>query len=277
MQASGEDVLLVDAGDLLGGEDEFAGLRTRCLLAAMGQLDQSAVALGERDLLRGVEFIRSAAESSGVPLVVSNVVTLPGDRPLGAPYVMRRIGARRLGPFQWGGYRAGIFAVLADHGLPAVPRAVADSIRVDDPFDAARRMVRELRDVKGCRFVAALAHMGPRDSRRLAQEVPGIDLVIVGHGSGRIERPEVYGDCVLVQAGDLGAELGHARFNVRAQGPVVLEDNRVKILDADVPPDPEIEPLLGAYRETVERLESARRAERGAAGSDTPGVVRPGS
>lgn len=269
MQSLGEDVLLLDAGDILGGEDEFAGLRTRYILSAMGELGQTAVALGERDLLRGIGFIRSVAESCRVPLLTSNVMLAPGDRPLGVPYVVRPLGARRLGPFRWGGHRAGVFSLLADRGLPAIPRSAADSLQVQEPFEAAHRMVRELRDGKGCRFVVAISHLGPRESRRLAQEVPGIDLVVIGHASGRLERPEIYGDCVVVQAGDLGAELGHARFNLRAEGPVVLEENLVKILDAGQEEDPGMKPLLERFRKASEAFHhpAAPAAPPGAPGS----------
>lgn len=70
------------------------------------------------------------------------------------------------------GRRIGIFGVLYP-----LRRSYAES---REPIEMARKAVRSLQ-MQGVNVVIALTHQDLKDDRRLANEVPGIDLIIGGH------------------------------------------------------------------------------------------------
>ena len=74
----------------------------------------------------------------------------------------------------------------------------------DDPLVTAARLVPLLRETYQPDLLVALSHIGINQDRKLAETVPGIDLIIGGHTHVVLEYGERVGDTLLVQGGSHG-------------------------------------------------------------------------
>jgi hypothetical protein len=166
--------------------------------------------------------------------------------------MIRTVGVERAGPLQLGGYRVGIFGVMT----PAESRWMGparDSVEVTDPIEAARRTVEELRKKEHCRMIIALSHQGLEGTRKLAAAVPGIDLLVVGHGGTPLETPERLGEAFMVYSGSLGASLGDMVYNIGPDGPPLVESHQVVKLGSDIAADAAGEAMLAAYKKDYQK------------------------
>jgi 5'-nucleotidase len=108
----------------------------------------------------------------------------------------------------------------------------AGAVRFADPVETAREMVKLLREMERADVVIALSHGGLEKGRdgsftdgedvRLAEAVPGIDVVISAHSHTALQTAIIVnGRTPVVQAGKYGENLGELV--------VALEDGRLKV------------------------------------------------
>jgi 2',3'-cyclic-nucleotide 2'-phosphodiesterase (5'-nucleotidase family) len=108
---------------------------------------------------------------------------------------------------------------------------------VEEPVAVARRLVPALRDEAD--LVVVLSHLGIADDRRLAESVPGIDLIVGGHNHNLYARPVFVETVPIVQAGERGGWLGRMDFRCR-EGRLAATDYTLIPIDSASPEDPEI-------------------------------------
>ena len=116
------------------------------------------------------------------------------------------------------------------------PRNI-EGISVEEPVAVARRLVPRLRE--DADLVVVLSHMGIADDRRLAESVPGIDLIVGGHNHNLYARPVLVQNVPIVQAGERGGWLGRMDFRCN-DGHLAPTDYAMIPIDAASPEDPEI-------------------------------------
>ncbi|WP_245850648.1 bifunctional metallophosphatase/5'-nucleotidase [Paenibacillus herberti] len=83
---------------------------------------------------------------------------------------------------------------------------------VNDPTEAVREQVALLRDAADA--VILLSHLGLPTDRRLAENIPGIDIILGGHTHHLLEEPELVGDTLLCGAGKFGERLGRVELAI---------------------------------------------------------------
>jgi 2',3'-cyclic-nucleotide 2'-phosphodiesterase (5'-nucleotidase family) len=93
-RATGNPLLLVDAGGFVDGEEELDRLRVRTYARAMVQLGYAALNLAESDFHLGPEFLTQLVRQTSLPLVSTNL-----RQPLAgmAPYLVRPLGRWQVG------------------------------------------------------------------------------------------------------------------------------------------------------------------------------------
>jgi 2',3'-cyclic-nucleotide 2'-phosphodiesterase (5'-nucleotidase family) len=114
--------------------------------------------------------------------------------------------------------------------------------------DVARELVQEI-DPK-TDLVVLMTHVGLDEDKRLARNVPGIDVIVGGHSHTRLTSPVVENGVVIVQAGANCQNLGRLRLTV--------EDDRVVSHAGDLielwPREggrPEVRSLVQSMEETI--------------------------
>jgi 5'-nucleotidase len=217
-------VLVLDAGDYSMGTPFGAATReTGCDLQLMSRMGYDAVTFGNHDFDFGPDglgkSIGVAAKAGRIPAVVASNTEFAGTDPTLAD--LQRLAKdgviRRHFVIERGGIRFGIFGVLGKEATFYTTGRGAASF--PDAIEAATEMVSILREVEKVDVVICLSHGGVEkgpdgrftdgDDVRVAQAVPGIDVVIGGHSHTELhEAIIVNGRTPVVQTGLEGRNLG---------------------------------------------------------------------
>jgi len=211
--------LLLDAGDALFSsatqrterDDEKAAL----ILSAMGRTRTAAMAVGDRDLLLGVDWLVAHAKESGVPLLGANLRTEGGER----PFLPRKL-------FEVGDAKVGVFAIFGQRD----GQRPVEGLVVEDPAASATAQIEALRG-EGADVIVALVH-GPTAVQRQVAALAGLDMLIPSHDGSlslpyRI-RPET---AWIVGAGKLGRTLTTIRMRLGGDGELVDEGQRDRLVE----------------------------------------------
>lgn len=175
VRVTSASTVVLDAGDLFAppaAREAAAAIRNRVRLgfSALARMGVAAFAPGESDLTAGWRVLRDESARAHVPIVLANLESNRGARVFPDRVMIEA-----------GGHHIGVFGLLVPtlHAAQWVPET---ELRVTDAVPAARQAVVALR-AAGCDVVVALAHAAEGEwfARRLASEVPGIDVVALGH------------------------------------------------------------------------------------------------
>jgi 5'-nucleotidase len=216
-------VLVLDAGDYsMGTAFGAASRETGGELRLMGMMGFDATTFGNHEFDLGPDglgrSIATAARAGRVPAVLASNTSLAASDPTLAD--LQRLTTegviRRYTVIERGGIRFGLLGVL---GKEAIHYTSAGAATFTDDIEAAREVVRHLREEEKVDVVIALSHGGLEkgadgqyadgDDLRLPRAVPGIDVVIGGHSHTALhEAIVVNGRTPVVQSGKEGRNLG---------------------------------------------------------------------
>lgn len=218
-----EHVLLLDAGDVFQGTPWFNMYSGRVDFEMMSEMGYDAMTIGNHEFDLGLEGFAEAAEHANFPFLCANYSTR--NTPLD-PFVERQLIK------EIEGYKIGIFGLGIQLEGVVDPKLSGD-VRYRDPVRNAKRSVQNLRDFHGCDYVICLSHLGYRyegnqiDDVKLAQNVPGIDLIIGGHTHTFLDEPVAVenpedSETLITQMGHSGVRIGRIDLNVSEQSPMPI-------------------------------------------------------
>ncbi|MEU8704546.1 5'-nucleotidase C-terminal domain-containing protein [Streptomyces sp. NPDC048565] len=265
------NTLLIDAGDTIQGTqlsyyyakiDPITAKRgpVHPMAQAMNKIGYDAAALGNHEFNYGIPVLRKFEEQCDFPLLGANALDAKSLRPAFAPYVIKRVRT----PF-------GRDVRVAVLGLTNPGVAIWDKVNVGGKLvfpgleEQAAKWVPKLRSM-GADVVIVSAHSGASGTSSygdqlpyvenaaalVAEQVPGIDAILVGHAHQEIpeqfvtnketgkrvvlSEPLMWGQRLTLFDFDLVWEKG--RWVVERAGASVLNSNTVE-------EDPRITSLLG--------------------------------
>ena len=217
-------VLVLDAGDYSMGT--AFGAATREIggeLKLMGRMGYDATTFGNHEFDLGPDglgkSIGVAAKAGRIPAVlVANTNFSKQDATLAELQRLARDGViRRYTVIERGGIRFGIFGLLGKEAQHYTGGAGAATFT--DAIEAAKKIVKTLREQEKVDLVIALSHGGVSkgkdgsysegDDVTLAASVPGIDVVIGGHSHTELQAAIIVNSCTpVVQTGKESRNLG---------------------------------------------------------------------
>jgi len=205
-QRGRENTLLIDAGDTIQGTplayyyakiQPISGTVIHPMAAAMNKMGYHAAALGNHEFNYGIPLLRTFQGQLTFPLLGANALDAKTGRPAFPPYVIKTVRPRGQKPV-----RVGILG-LTNPGIAIWDKAnVEGKLTFPGLVEQAKRWVPVLRPQVDVLIVAA--HSGadtsssygtalpwPENASTLvAQQVPGIDAILVGHAHVEIaQRP----------------------------------------------------------------------------------------
>jgi 2',3'-cyclic-nucleotide 2'-phosphodiesterase (5'-nucleotidase family) len=220
LRAASDGLLLVDAGDYIHPLAEKGERLNWFILETMGEMGYDAMTLGELELYRGPDYVRSILEQTPVPVTLANV-RFADASPIGERFIRREIDDLRCAIV---GLVAGEFAdrekTLGEIGF-----------QVEDPVAVATELVAEL--ATEVDLVVVLAHMPSEEARLLVESVPGIDVVVLGHYSGTGAATEI-GNAVVVKPGQRGQYIGETRICLDSQNEVASYEGASVAVDVEL-------------------------------------------
>ena len=180
----------------------------------------------------------------GSPVVLANAQNFPA-LPNTEPYIIRRFGDLSIGIM---GLTVAT-QLSSSHSLCANNKPAAT---IADPMDVARDLVPELRE--SVNLLVVLSHLGTDFDARLANSVPGIDLIIGGHSHHCLFEPLFARDTAIVQAGPQGAYLGVVDIEEDRSPTGFSISGRLELVWQDIRPDQNLEKRISQYyRDSYER------------------------
>ncbi|NUR00344.1 MAG: twin-arginine translocation signal domain-containing protein [Streptomyces sp.] len=280
-EAKGEEhVLLVDAGDIIQGTslayyfarvDPITGKDGKKgpkhpMAVAMNHMRYDAAALGNHEFNYGIDTLRKFEKQCHFPLLGANALDAKTLRPAFHPYTVKRIcvpGAPDI--------KVGILG-LTNPGIALWDKDnVSGKMVFPGLVEQAKKYVPRLRAL-GCDVVFLTDHSGldgstsygdalpyvENASNLVAEQVPGIDAILVGHthvevSSYTVKNEETGEDVLLSEpycwgyrltVFDFELELHHGQWKVTKKTAQTLNPK-------DVEEDPEITKLLKADHDLV--------------------------
>lgn len=212
-ESRGDAVVTVDVGDHMDRmRAETEGTKGQANVAIMNETGYDYVTLGNNE---GLTFPRDVLsrmyDDAAFQVILSNWHHLRTNRRPAwmVPYAVR----------EWFGCRVGFIAVTIPFN--AFYRLLGWV--VTDPFDVVRRYVSELRTEQRADVIVVLSHLGLRYDEQLAEQIPGIDVILGGHTHHLLQRIVKHGDTYLAATGKFGEYVGAVTLTVD-EGTGVLVD-----------------------------------------------------
>ena len=268
-RAIDRELLLIDCGDTIQGTPlafhhaQIANGPPDPMMLAMNALGFNALAIGNHEYNFGLNVFNKARREARFPWLSANIC-LEGTRdPAYTPYLIKDIR----------GVRVGVIG-LTTPGIPHwETREHYAGLDFVDPIAAAREWVGELRRRARADVVVIAMHMGieqnlatgelsrgqvPGENAAIAiaENVPGIDLILMGHTHRDVPSISV-NNVLLTQAGRWGSHLASASLYLERDEPsspwqVVAKTAITHDVTAETPPDPEVIALTQAYHDETE-------------------------
>src|SRR5215813_3905604 len=266
--------LFVDAGNIFT-DDRFNGVelpaevmtKNKWVVKAYGDEHHDAANISYPDLpylselLKKDGYDKRVDELPFISRIVSGNVQ-PSDDTCRAPvpYVVKEITLKRGDP----GKKIRIGITGFTEGKPSGPNGERQTsfqhFKIDDPFEAAKKVIPELK--KKADFIVVLAYMPSDMTQRLATENPDIDTIIAARQTSSMDDPQHFNRATIVNAFVQTKYLGELRVYVKGDGAIDNQINRYVALDANLPDDPKaLETVNSAHTDfTNEQSKSAQAA-----------------
>lgn len=231
--------ITLNAGDLAEGSMVAYLSKGEAVVAALNPMGFDAIELGNHDFIWGQQVLGTMLQGLDAPVLGANVVHTEDERPLTRPYVVR----------EENGVKVGVIGVDTPDMERFVGAEKLAGLRFEDPQQAVRRWLPEVRQ-QGAEVVVVLSHLGFDEDRKLAQAVPGIDVIVGGHSHTELPQGHHEGGTLIVQAGANGHFVGEVDLRYdRAARRVVASEAR--LLSASAAPDPAVQTIVEKYQQRV--------------------------
>lgn len=257
------NVLLLDAGDMNTGRPESVFFKAEPDIIGFNYIGYDAMAMGNHEFDNSMSVLEKQMALAKFPFLAANVTTKSGAF-VGKPYIIK----------EFKGFKVAILGLTTkEAGNVGNPENVKDLVFADE-VETARRFVPELK--RQADIVIALVHMGifndnSMGSRRLAQNVPGIDLIVDGHSHTKLTEPLVVNGVPIVQAGQWGLYVGQGVLTIQNRKIADLKWNLVPIniktatkkpdggmdyhfVGPEIKEDPALLALLKPYADQVDKV-----------------------
>jgi 2',3'-cyclic-nucleotide 2'-phosphodiesterase/3'-nucleotidase len=264
--------LLLDSGDVIQGSplayvhNTVNNMPPDPMMRAMSALGVDAMAVGNHEYNHGLAILEKARREASFPWLSANTYKAGTDEPAYAPYVVKVLD----------GVRIGILG-LTTPGIPSFENPENyRGLEFRPTVPEATKWVAILRGREHVDLVIVAMHMGLEEDLRtgiptpgqvlnenaalaIAREVPGIDLILMGHTHREVPSL-IVGGALLMQANLWGRHVGRADISLEkdaaGQWRVVSKQARTIAVTAQTASDPEIASIAEPYdRETRAWLE----------------------
>ncbi|WP_164976203.1 bifunctional metallophosphatase/5'-nucleotidase [Oleiharenicola lentus] len=263
------DTLLLDCGDTIQGTplayyfNRKDNTPVHPMMAAMNALGYTAMALGNHEYNFGLGVLRKAQSEAKFPWLSANTYRVGTDEPAYTPYLVKEVAGVRLGllglttPSIPNWENPENYAGLEFRPLVSETRKWVAHLREKEKVDAVVVSMHS-----GVEENLATGRMAPGDfvgenaALALAREVPGLDVIFLGHTHRDVPSLVVNG-VLISQAGRWGDRLSRAdltfdRPDASARWTVFAKAAQTIPVTAAVAADPDIVALAEPYHRATQ-------------------------
>lgn len=245
------NTMLLHAGDSFIGDMYFnysAGIYEFSLLKSLG-LDAFTLGNHEFDLGTSILADSYAEGLAPVPILSANFIlndtTLQQFGDMVLPYIIK----------EYGSFKVGVFGLTTPE--TNLLSNISPEAQIDENFiQIAGNTVAEL-DSQNCNLIILLSHLGLLYDTALAENIPGINLIVGGHNHYKTEDPVEINNpggtiTYIVQAGAFYQDVGRIDFEFN-QGVATMTNYQLVPMDSTIQEDPT---FLQAVNDMIGEIEN---------------------
>lgn len=237
IRAERPEALLLDGGDTWQGS--LTALRTQGgdMVRAMNALGTDAMT-SHWEFTLGIDRVTEIVENElNCPFLGANIFDAEWDEPAYEPYKM----------FERGGVQVAVIGQAFPYMPIANPRWMFPGLSFGVREERMAEVVQEVRDA-GADVVVVLSHNGFDVDRKMAGNVPGIDVILTGHTHDALPEPLMVGRTALIATGSHGKFVARVDLDVSDGELKGLTHRLIPIFSDVIAPDPEMAALIEAER-----------------------------
>jgi len=239
VRAENSNVLLLDAGDTLHGQTFATLTKGESIVQLLNLMKYDAMTPGNHDFNYGQEQLSVLAGKMNFPLLSSNIKKADGTTYLTSSTIK-----------EIGGLKVGIFGLSTPETAYKTHPNNVIGLTFADPIAEAKAMVAQLQDKTD--VIVCLSHLGLDEgseftSKKVAEAVTGIDIIVDGHSHTVLKDGLRVGETLIGQTGDYDKNLGMIELTV-SDGKVTASKASLftKEQGAALVPDPAMASLITA-------------------------------
>jgi hypothetical protein len=258
LRAEGAPLWAVTSGDFYGTADVFNESKSHFVANMMSVLGYDAIGIGEMDLNFGLGSLAKDTRKYHLPVVCANLLARVDSvkvREKGPEYDAAEKLGTAFAPYrivEKNGIRFGFIGAMSAStkqrggGVSSIDALTYTLEETEPAIKAVLADVRKQSDV-----VVLLAHMDQIEAQHLAEALPDIDLMIIGHDPGNrpMGEPIVVGKTRILRATAQGQNLGQLDMKLDKEHHIAEWRNRIYPLTADYPDDPDMAKRLDQFDE----------------------------
>jgi 5'-nucleotidase/UDP-sugar diphosphatase len=238
VETAGDHVMLLCAGDILQGTPMSLVFKGEPEIRTMNLMRFDAMVIGNHEFDYGQENLRRLMDLASFPMLSANILTTSADKPPVVDYVVNT----------YDNIDVAVFGLTTDETPISTHPDNVKGLEFLQPAEIADKLVPVLRGKVD--LIIALTHLGFEVDERLAEEVPGIDLIIGGHSHTKVDSTIHVGQTLICQAFEYGICLGRADLTLD-RGRVIESRSRLMRVDHTVEEDPVISDLIKEYADRL--------------------------
>ena len=208
IREEGNQVLLLDAGDIFQGTPYFNVYGGELEFKLMSEMKYDASTIGNHDFDNGLDGLVKQLPHANFPFIVSNYDF--SDTEMEGNYLKYKV-------FNKGGIKVGVFGIGIElEGL--VSKNMYGNTLYQNPIEKSNYYAKLLKNSLDCDIVICLSHLGFKyntkkvSDKLLASQTKNIDLIIGGHTHTFLNKPVIVEN--LESENVQIAQVGYAGINI---------------------------------------------------------------
>lgn len=225
VEAAGGHCIFVDAGDSEDTVHLESSLTKGSVMAGVLRASGCELAaLGNAIPLRyGPQVVADLAKHFGRPILCANMLYRSSEKVPGLePYTIKKYDSISIGFI----------------GLTAPMNGYASfGLDMKQPGEVLPGLISQVR-TRGAKTIVLLSHLGSVEDLKVAETIPGIDIIIGAHDHKILYPPITIDGTIVVQAGEYGQHLGRLDLAIDpAMGKIVSHRGELIPIGEDIPLD----------------------------------------
>ncbi len=237
IRAARPDALLLDGGDTWQGSLTAQKTAGQDMVNVMNALKPDAMT-SHWEFTLGIDRVTEIVEGLDFPFLGANIFDAEWNEPAYEPYKM----------FEVGGANVAVIGQAFPYLPIANPKWMFPNLSFGVREERMAEVVQEVRD-NGADLVVVLSHNGFDVDRKMAGNVPGIDVILTGHTHDALPEPVMVGQTLLIASGSNGKFISRVDLDVQNGRMMGFKHKLIPIFSDVIEPDAEVAALIDAERE----------------------------
>ncbi|MBN2907027.1 MAG: thiosulfohydrolase SoxB [Rhodobacteraceae bacterium] len=236
IRADRPDALLLDGGDTWHGSYTCFKTGGQDMVNVMNALKPDAMT-SHWEFTLGIDRLTEIVDGLPFPFLGANIFDAEWDEPAYEPYKI----------FERGGAKIAVIGQAFPYMPIANPGWMFPGLSFGVREERMNQVVQEVRDA-GADLVVVLSHNGFDVDRKMAAQVPGIDVILTGHTHDALPEPVLVGETMLIASGSNGKFVTRLDLDVRDGRMMGFRHKLIPIFSDVIAPDTQVAALIDEQR-----------------------------